>query len=60
MRCFSCDCNLTDYESTLKSAVTGEYIDMCTSCISEAGLCDTSVYVLNTDCNEEEYNDDTL
>jgi hypothetical protein len=34
MRCISCDCRLTDYEATRKSAVTGEYLDMCNRCFS--------------------------
>lgn len=31
-RCRSCDCILSDYEMTRKSAVTGEYFDLCNSC----------------------------
>lgn len=34
MRCRSCDCELTDFESTRKSMVTGEYFDLCNSCFS--------------------------
>lgn len=34
MRCLSCDKILNDYESTRKSAVTGEYIDLCNLCYS--------------------------
>lgn len=34
MRCRSCDCNLTDFESTRKSMTTGEYFDLCNSCFS--------------------------
>lgn len=32
MRCASCDKNLNDRESTRKSAVTGNYIDLCDPC----------------------------
>lgn len=32
MRCLSCNCVLTDYEATRKSAKTGEYIDLCNTC----------------------------
>jgi hypothetical protein len=35
MRCTCCDKNLTDYESTLKHAVTGAYLDTCVGCLSE-------------------------
>ena len=38
MRCFSCDSELSDYEATLKSPNTGAYLDMCCSCLSEAGI----------------------
>lgn len=34
MKCQACDCLLSDYESTMKSATTGEYLDMCTNCLS--------------------------
>ena len=31
MRCVSCDCELTDYESTRKYE-EGEYLDLCNDC----------------------------
>lgn len=34
MRCLSCNCVLTDYESTRKSAHTNDYIDLCNRCFS--------------------------
>lgn len=34
MRCQSCDKGLSDFESTRKSAVTGEYFDLCNHCFS--------------------------
>lgn len=33
-RCYACDANLSDYESTRKSEVTGEYLDLCNRCYS--------------------------
>ena len=33
MRCFSCDTLLNDFESTRKSAVTLQYLDLCSSCL---------------------------
>lgn len=33
-RCRSCDKVLNDYEMTRKSAVTGEYYDLCGHCFS--------------------------
>jgi hypothetical protein len=35
MRCLSCNKNLSDFESTRKSASTGEYLDLCNTCFSE-------------------------
>ena len=32
MRCLSCNVILTDFESTRKSAVTEEYLDLCNDC----------------------------
>jgi hypothetical protein len=34
MRCLACNCNLSDFESTRKSAYSGEYIDLCNRCFS--------------------------
>lgn len=33
MRCLACDAILTDYESTLKDAATGDYVNECVECI---------------------------
>lgn len=33
MRCSCCDRALNDYESTLRSATTGEYLDTCMKCL---------------------------
>lgn len=33
MRCCACNRNLNDYESTLRSAATGEFLDMCMKCL---------------------------
>jgi len=32
MRCRACDVILSDYETTRKSLVTGEYYDLCNNC----------------------------
>jgi len=32
MRCLACNKNLNDFESTRKSATTGEYVDLCNHC----------------------------
>lgn len=33
-RCYACDKILNDYEMTRKSAVTGQYLDLCNACYS--------------------------
>ena len=35
MRCGCCNKRLSDYETTLKHAETGEYLDLCMDCLSE-------------------------
>lgn len=35
MRCTACNKKLSDYETTLKHAVAGEYLDTCLDCLSE-------------------------
>ena len=35
MRCSVCNRILSDYETTLKHSVTGEYMDTCIDCLSE-------------------------
>jgi len=32
MRCMACNANLTDFESTRKSTITNEYLDLCNHC----------------------------
>lgn len=35
MHCSSCNKLLTDYESTRKNAVTGQYLDLCKVCFED-------------------------
>ena len=35
MRCTCCNKRLSDYETTLKHAVTSEYLDTCLDCLSD-------------------------
>lgn len=35
MRCLCCNEALTDYESTLRNAQTGNFIDTCIECLHE-------------------------
>lgn len=34
MRCKACNKALSDYESTRKSAMTGDFIDLCNGCFT--------------------------
>lgn len=38
MHCYICDDLLNDWEATLKSTVTGDYLDMCASCLASAEI----------------------
>lgn len=38
MRCSCCNRNLSDYESTLRSASTGEYLDTCRVCLKDLNI----------------------
>lgn len=38
MRCVCCNRNLNDYESTLKKAETGEFLDTCLKCLDGLGI----------------------
>ncbi len=38
MRCVSCNTNLTDFESTRKGALSGDYLDLCNQCIKGLGI----------------------
>ena len=35
MRCLACNKVLNDFESTSKSATTGEYVDLCNHCFHD-------------------------
>jgi hypothetical protein len=38
MRCLSCNVLLTDYEATVTSAFTGDYLDICNSCFKKVAM----------------------
>jgi len=35
MHCRACDRLLTEYQATLKNAVTGQYMDLCKACLED-------------------------
>lgn len=52
MRCDCCNNILSDYEATLKFKGSGEYSNMCTTCIKE--LPDDIEFIRRNDLLEEE------
>lgn len=38
MRCYCCDKALNEFESTRKSAVSGEFLDLCNKCFKGLGI----------------------
>lgn len=38
MRCCCCNNNLNDYESTLRGAKTGDFLDMCRKCLKDLNI----------------------
>ena len=61
MKCSCCDRFLSDYESTLRHAVTQEFMDICQKCLEDLdipviGRPDLEKYET---LNEQEYFDET-
>ena len=38
MRCYCCNSALSDYESTLRSATTNEFLDTCRKCLKDLDI----------------------
>jgi len=65
MHCRSCDKLLTEYQSTLKNAVTGQYMDLCKVCLEDikpfVRLIDRKDLITEADLDDEPEDDlDTL
>lgn len=58
MRCLSCNKNLSDFESTRRSALTGEFIDLCNKCYEEIKY-DVDTVVREDLRDEESFDDDS-
>ena len=63
MRCSCCNRALNDYESTLKSAQTNEYLDTCMKCLKDLdiatiGRSDLSPFAEDDEENEFEFEDE--
>jgi len=57
MRCLACNKALNDFESTRKSATTGEYVDLCNHCFHNVEQ-DIESVVREDLRDEESYEDD--
>lgn len=60
MRCQCCNCNLSDYESTLKHPVTLEYLDICTKCLQDIPIEPIEGAIKHNDVGYEKDCDDCL
>lgn len=62
MHCRACDRLLTEYQSTLKNAVTGQYMDLCKVCLEDikpfVKLIDRKDLITEADLDDEPDNDD--
>lgn len=57
MRCSCCNKVLSDYESSIKSKTTGEYLDTCTKCLSGLQIEYYGNYDLSKSSDEDWEND---
>ena len=63
MHCRACDRLLTEYQATLKNAVTGQYMDLCKVCLGDikpfVKLIDRKDLITEADLDDEP-EDDTM
>lgn len=61
MHCRACDRLLTEYQSTLKNAVTGQYMDLCKVCLEDikpfVRLIDRKDLITEADLDDEPEDD---
>ena len=59
MRCYACNVELSDYESTLRGATTGQFLDLCGRCIEAADIEAVSYSMsASSDTVEKEWDED--
>jgi len=54
MRCYCCNRVLSDYESTLRHAETGEFLDTCMKCLKDLNIPTKGREDLNTTEEDED------
>jgi len=61
MHCRACDRLLTEYQATLKNAVTGQYMDLCKVCLEDikpfVKLIDRKDLITEADLDDEPEDD---
>ncbi len=61
MHCRACDKLLTEYQATLKNAVTGQYMDLCKACLEDikpfVKLIDRKDLITEADLDDEPEDD---
>jgi len=64
MHCRACDKLLSEYQSTLKNAVTGEYFDLCKGCFEDikpfVKVLDRKDLISEADLDDDELEDPDL
>ena len=62
MHCRACDKLLTEYQATLKNAVTGQYMDLCKVCLEDikpfVKLIDRKDLITEADLDDEANEDE--
>ena len=62
MHCRACDRLLTEYQATLKNAVTGQYMDLCKVCLEDikpfVRLIDRKDLITEADLDDEPDSDE--
>ena len=62
MHCRACDRLLTEYQATLKNAVTGQYMDLCKVCLEDlkpfVKLIDRKDLITEADLDDEPQEDE--
>lgn len=59
MRCLSCNCLLTDFESSVKYFGTNHYVDLCKKCFKEIESDLINYYDYDTETDLSEYSVDS-
>jgi hypothetical protein len=58
MRCSCCNRNLSDYESTLRHAEHGHFVDTCLACLKDLGIPINPRKDLDPSSEEDEVDED--